>query len=292
MKFNHTKPDGQKLKSPMPFASEKEAMNMPGRWVWRGALALLIGMAAGIPAVLWLTADPPWESAIAAFEAQDRRQPPAPGQVVFVGSSTFRFWRTLAADMAPVPVLNRGFGGAWLRDVLRYADRIITPYQPRAVVVYAGENDLGFRWSSPDTVVEQFRQLTENLRTAHAHLPILLLAIKPSPHFAARLAQQQEANRRLRAYCEDTPGLYFIDIARPLLSATGRPRPELYRDGLHLNAAGYAVLRDQVYSVLLKVLGLSSESVGTDTAVRAPPEPLPSPGSVPALPAYSLPPSP
>ncbi len=260
--------------------------------MWRGALALLIGMAVGISTVLWLKADSTWESAIAAFEAQDRRQPPALGQVVFVGSSTLRFWRTLAADMAPVPVLNRGFGGAWLRDVLRYADRIITPYQPRAVVVYAGENDLGSRWASPDTVVEQFRQLTENLRTADPHLPILLLAIKPSPYFAARLAQQQEANRQLRAYCETTPGLYFIDVARPLLSATGRPRPEWYRDGLHLNAAGYAVLRDQVRPVLLEVLGLNSESVGTGTAARVPPEPLPSPGSVPALPAYSLPPNP
>lgn len=245
-------------------------------------LLALLGAAAGAGIIyLRLPAADAWEPAIATFEAQDRQQPPSPSQVVFVGGSSIRFWDSLATDMAPVPVLNRGFGGAQLRDVLHYADRVILPYRPRAVVIYAGENDLGFWWAWPGLVVDRFQHLVERLRQSDPNLPILVLAIKPSPSFVARLERQQEANRRLRAYCETTPGLHFIDVASPLLDAQGRLRPELYRDGLHLNAAGYAVWRAQVRPVLLAVLGLNSESAGSDTTARVLSAPAPTPSSAP-----------
>ena len=211
--------------------------------------------------------------------------------MVFVGSSSIRFWDSLAADMAPIRVLNRGFGGAQLRDVLHYADRVITPYRPRVVVIYAGENDLGSWWAWPGLVEERFQQLVARVRQSDPDLPILLLAIKPSPSFAARLERQREANQRLRAYCETTPGLRFIDVASPLLDAQGRLRPELYRDGLHLNAAGYAVWRERVRPVLLEMLGLSSESAGSDTTGLAPPAPALTPAFAPDRRADSPPPS-
>lgn len=224
---------------------------------WLMALALLILFAGAAVGFVWLEPSATvWEPAIRAFEEQDRRQPPEPGQAVFVGGSSIRFWNTLATDMSPIPVLNRGFGGAQLRDVLHYADRVILSYRPRAVVIYAGENDLGSWWAWPGLVVERFQQLVERLRQSDPKLPILVLAIKPSPHFAARLARQQEANRQLRAYCEMMPGLRFIDVASPLLDAEGRLRPELYRDGLHLNAAGYALWREEVRPALLEMRGL------------------------------------
>ncbi len=252
----------------------------------------LLGVAAGVGAIyLRLPAADAWEPAIAAFEAQDRQQPPLPGQVVFVGGSSIRFWDHLAADMAPIPVLNRGFGGARLRDVPHYVDRVILPYRPQAVVLYAGENDLGAWWAWPGLIVDRFQHLVERLRQSDPKLPILMLAIKPSPYFAARLERQREANRRLRAYCEATPGLFFIDVASPLLDAQGRPRPELYRDGLHLNAAGYALWRERVRPVLLTVLGLSSKSVGSDTTAPALRPPALSPASAPGQNADSPPPS-
>ena len=270
-------------------------MGNKSRRVWRGwgiTLALLVLLAGAVAGFLRLQPSATlWEPAIQAFEQQDRRQPPAPGQVVFVGSSSIRFWDTLAADMAPIPVLNRGFGGAHLRDVLHYADRVILPYRPRVVVIYAGENDLGSWWAWPGLIVDRFRQLVERLRQSNPTLPILLLAVKPSPYFAARLERQQEANRQLRTYCEATPGLRFVDVASPLLDAQGRPRPELYRDGLHLNAAGYALWREQVRPVLLEMLGLSSESGGSGTAVLEPPARVPIPSSAPDRRADSPPPS-
>ncbi len=242
-------------------------------------LALLVAATGAGILYLRLPAAELWEPAIAAFEAQDRQHPPAPGQVVFIGSSSIRFWDTLAADMAPVPVINRGFGGAQLSDLRYYADRVILPYHPRAVVVGAGENDLGFWWAWPGLVVDRFQALVKQLRQRDPKLPILFLSIKPSPHFANRLERQREANQRLKAYCEATPGLQFIDVASSMQDAGGRPRLELYRDGLHLNVAGYAVWRERVRPPLLALMGISSESAGTGTTM---PVASPAPATLPA----------
>ncbi|MDG4554676.1 MAG: GDSL-type esterase/lipase family protein [Candidatus Competibacter sp.] len=262
------------------------------RWPPRMPALILIAAVFLSALSFWQLQTDHWEAAIRAFETEDRLRPPQPGRVVFVGSSSIRFWHTLAADMAPIPVLNRGFGGSRLHDILRYSDRIILPYQPRAVVVYGGENDLGGRWSRPETVLERFQRLVEHLRQTDPALPILLLAIKPSPYYQQRLSQQVEANQRLRAYCEATPGLRFIDVASPLLGADGRPRPELFQDGLHLNAAGYRLWRERVRPALLAALDLNSESAGSGTAPAAGAAPKPLPSSAPAPRVNSLPPSP
>ena len=86
-----------------------------------------------------------WESAIVAYEVVDVEDPPDPGSIVFVGSSSILFWGTLSDDMAPMPVLNRGFGGSVIAHSTHFADRIVLPYQPRAVVMYAGDNDIALR---------------------------------------------------------------------------------------------------------------------------------------------------
>ena len=98
-----------------------------------------------------------WEGSIRKFEARDRDCPPASGGIVFTGSSSFTLWSTLEQDMAPLPVINRGFGGAFMGDVVRYADRIVLPYEPSAVVLFAGTNDIAGRHpASPRTVADGF----------------------------------------------------------------------------------------------------------------------------------------
>jgi hypothetical protein len=94
-----------------------------------------------------------WEDAIAAFEAEDRESPPPKGAFLFVGSASSRLWSSLAEDMAPLPVIRRGFGGARMHDVLHYADRIILPYgDTRAVVVFVGTNDVNVA-DSPEEAI-------------------------------------------------------------------------------------------------------------------------------------------
>src|SRR6516165_8948100 len=126
--------------------------------VVEAALALvLVSLAVWFVLLLRMQQADFWEFQIRAFEKADQVRPPQPGAVLFVGSSSIRYWRTLERDMAPLPVLNRGFGGSHLDHVLHYAQRTVLPYRPRAVVLYAGENDLS--WPSrktPDTVFQDF----------------------------------------------------------------------------------------------------------------------------------------
>src|SRR5438445_6336484 len=68
-----------------------------------------------------------FESEIKAFEAADRTNPPPRNAILFVGSSTIRFWKTLAQDFPDLKVINRGFGGSHLSDSTPVADRIIIP---------------------------------------------------------------------------------------------------------------------------------------------------------------------
>jgi hypothetical protein len=113
--------------------------------------SLVCACAAG---VFWAMGKPSfWGFQISAYEKADRVNPPKAGVLVFTGSSSIRFWDTLANDMRPLEVINRGFGGSQIAHVNQYASRIIIPYRPRAVVLYAGDNDLSWPWSkTPEQV--------------------------------------------------------------------------------------------------------------------------------------------
>src|ERR1035438_5676669 len=103
-----------------------------------------------------------WEFKISAYQKEDRIHPPPIGAIVFTGSSSIRYWDTLSEDMKPHTAINRGFGGSHLSHVNKYASRIVIPYRPRAVVLYAGENDMSWPWSkSPDTVLQDLQQFVK-----------------------------------------------------------------------------------------------------------------------------------
>ena len=212
-----------------------------------GALALLV-LLGGVAYVLRLSSDAPtiWEAEIRQFEKQDRHGPPSAGGIVFIGSSSIRFWETLAADMAPLPVLNRGFGGAQIHQVTYYADRIVTPYRPRIVVFYAGENDMAGVFFSKRKSAEQVRDAYQAFcQTIHARLPqtaIYFISIKPPKARLNAWPAMQTANQLIRDGCASDPWLHYIDIVPVMLAAQGQPRRDVFRwDGIHLNPLGYAL---------------------------------------------------
>jgi lysophospholipase L1-like esterase len=182
-----------------------------------------------------------WESSIKKFEAQDRKQMPPEGALVFIGSSSFTFWSTLERDMAPLPVINRGFGGARIPDVLHYVERIVLPYHPRAVVLFAGTNDIS--GPKPASARQVFDGYLAIVRCIQENLPdtiIYFVAITPTLarwkywHIAA------EANQLVYEHTLTDPRLCFIDLTEHLLGADGKPASSLYRlDRLHPNANGY-----------------------------------------------------
>ncbi|HTX65902.1 MAG TPA: SGNH/GDSL hydrolase family protein [Opitutaceae bacterium] len=213
-------------------------MNLPAaRARWCASL-LLAALAAVPPA----RATPEfWRADIDRLTRDDATHPPPPGAVLFVGSSSIRFWTTLAADFPGVPTINRGFGGSELADSVFYADRIVLPYRPRLVVLYAGDNDL-WAGKSPETVLADFRAFRTKVRAALPRTRIIFLAIKECPARAGGRDAVRRTNRLIAADCAAQPGCEFLDVATPLLAPDGGFRPELYRaDGLHLSPAGYAI---------------------------------------------------
>jgi lysophospholipase L1-like esterase len=194
-----------------------------------------------------------FEDEIAAFEAADRAQAPPRQPIVFVGSSSIRLWDGLAEDMAPLPVLNRGFGGSQLEHVLHFAERAVLAYRPRAVVLYAGDNDLDERTGkSAADVVRDFQAFVARVHEALPETRIYYLAIKPSRMRWARWPEQAKANAEIAALCAGDARLGFLDIATPML-ATGEPpeRGLFIFDGLHLSERGYALWTSVVKPRLL-----------------------------------------
>lgn len=207
-------------------------------------LALFIGVA---PALAQQAVDR-WEKDIAAFEAADRQSPPPKGEIVFVGSSTIRLW-DLAVAFPDLKTINRGFGGSEMADSTRYVDRIVVPYAPRTVVVYAGDNDIMGTTSEQITIAfERF------VRAVHAKLPetrIVYIGIKPSLLRWAQVDRMREANAMIRRFCERDDRLAFVDVDNAMLGWDERPRKELYvADGLHLTPAGYQILNALVRPLL------------------------------------------
>lgn len=205
------------------------------------ALALLVAVAAcpTVSAAEKKTGPERWESSIAKFEEEDRKNPPTTGGVLFIGSSSVRMWKTLAEDFPGADTINRGFGGSEVSDSIHFADRIVLPYKPRTIVLYAGDNDI----SRDKTAAQVFDDYKTFVKTVRKHLPktrIAFIAIKPSLKRWELAPEMKKANEKIRRYCAWRRRLDYMDIWTPMLGADGTPRPELFaKDGLHLNAAGY-----------------------------------------------------
>jgi lysophospholipase L1-like esterase len=183
---------------------------------------------------------PAWEADMQRFEAADAKSPPPRRGVLFIGSSSIRFWDTLAQDFPGVPVINRGFGGSELRDSTWYADRIIVPYAPRQLLIYAGDNDLN-AGRTPQQLQQDFTAFVQRVRRDLPETKIAYISTKPSPSRAQLLATQREANMLIQAEAKRL-GVDYIDIFTPMLDAKGQPDETLFIDDrLHMNAAGYDI---------------------------------------------------
>ncbi|HTL69413.1 MAG TPA: SGNH/GDSL hydrolase family protein [Lacunisphaera sp.] len=202
----------------------------------------LLAAALGLVLAITAAADPAhWAGEIDVLTRDDAAHPPPSRGIVFVGSSSIRFWDSLAADFPGRPVIRRGFGGSELADSVYYFDRIVLPYHPATVVVYAGDNDIA-AGKSPETVANDFRALVAR---THATLPdtrVLFIAMKPSPSRWHLHEQYERGNRLIADQCAADPLLAFVDVWSAMLDAKGQPRPELFRpDMLHMKPAGYAI---------------------------------------------------
>ncbi|MDQ0248130.1 lysophospholipase L1-like esterase [Sphingomonas kyeonggiensis] len=188
----------------------------------------------------------PFAAEIAAFEARDRVAKPVKGGVLFLGSSSIRMWTDLAKDFPGHNVINRGFGGSTIPDSIRYVDRIVTPYAPKTVVFYAGDNDLE-AGHTPEEVFSDFQVLVGKIRLRLPQTRILFVSIKPSLSRWRLIDGIRATNALVRDHVATDPLLGYVDIVPGMTGPDGRPRPELFLgDGLHMTRAGYDIWRAAV----------------------------------------------
>jgi lysophospholipase L1-like esterase len=181
----------------------------------------------------------PFESEIRAFEKADKRQMPPANATLFVGSSSIRFWTTLATDFPEFPTINRGFGGSRIVDSTYYADRIIVPYHPSRIVFYAGDNDIA-DGRTPEQVEADFQAFVRKVRSELPDTPIYFISIKPSLLRWLLVDKIRAANALIEHDIAADPSLHYVDVFTAMLGPDGKPRRELFRwDGLHMVRKGY-----------------------------------------------------
>ena len=180
-----------------------------------------------------------WEAAIQKFETSDKAKPPRKGGIVFTGSSTIGGWKTLKTDFPNQIVHNRGFGGSQIIDAVHFAPRIIIPYEPKAVFLRSGGNDL-HAGKSPEQCLEDFKQF---VNVVHAKLPdtvVYWIALNPTPVRASETEANKKLNSLVADYVKSTPNAGFVDAYDISLDESGNIREELFlKDRLHFNAEGY-----------------------------------------------------
>jgi len=187
-----------------------------------------------------------FESQIAAYEGQDRENPPPRNAILFIGSSTIRRWTTLAQDFPDHKVINRGFGGSQIADATHFADRIIFPYAPRAIFLRAGGNDLNAS-KSVEQVFNDFQSFAEKIHGKLPNTTIYFISLSPSIARWKQHDQEKELNALIKEYIEGKPHLKYIETYDMVLGPDGFARANLFvEDKLHFNAEGNRLLAERV----------------------------------------------
>ena len=204
-------------------------------------MGLLLGLGTNLSKAGPITDPEHFEKDIKAFEAADQKNPPPKGAILFVGDSQFTRWKTIHEDLPGYTLINRGFGGSRMADLLHYVDRVVLPYKPRMIIVHEGGNDLQGK-RTPDELFADIKAFIEKVQTALPGVPILISGLTPSPARWAQADMRRQVNQRVKEYIATLKGVQFVDLFDAYLGPDGKPREELFvADHLHHSAEGYKV---------------------------------------------------
>jgi lysophospholipase L1-like esterase len=190
-----------------------------------------------------IAAQPPFWSEIAEFKHRDSIQRPPANAILFVGSSSFRKWTNVQDYFPGYTIINRGFGGSSMDDVIRYAKDIIYPYHPKQVIIYCGDNDLASgRKMTGKKVYKKFVRLYDMIRKRLGNVDIVFVSIKPSPSRENLMPEMEQANDLIRNFMAQRAHAAFVDVYHLMLTPEGRPIDNLFLgDKLHMNEKGYKI---------------------------------------------------
>lgn len=193
-----------------------------------------------------------FEREIVAYEKQDSVALPAKGMKLFIGSSSFRLWKSFDADTKGMNAFNRGFGGSTFKDALYYFDRMVVKYQPSWVFVYEGDNDLA-SGQSPEEIAAQFEEFSSRLAKQVPGAKLVFVSARPSLAREAMKAKQQDLNQRIASISAKKKGHFVIDMHSPFYYADGSLMQDIFvADKLHLNEKGYAIFAKQIQNFVEK----------------------------------------
>lgn len=178
----------------------------------------------------------------------DLTEPKPRHQILFVGSSSFTMWKTANEAFSEKAIVNVGFGGSTLQDQIRYIDYVITPYKPRQVVIYCGENDIAYDSTvTGRDVLNRFVQLITLIHERFPDVHLSYVSMKPSPSREKLLPVYREGNELIKEYLKSIRRSSYINVYDAMLDSAGNPRRELFLgDMLHMNEAGYALWKELI----------------------------------------------
>ncbi|MBX2965729.1 MAG: hypothetical protein KF845_06260 [Cyclobacteriaceae bacterium] len=184
----------------------------------------------------------PFWNEVAEIVLADAAAPKPRGEILFAGSSSFTMWKDADKSFPGKTIINVGYGGSTLQDQIRYVDYVITPYAPRQIVLYCGENDIAYDSTvTGHDVLNRFAKLVELIRHRFPRVHISYVAMKPSPSREKLLPVFSEGNRLIKEYLKGVKRTSYINVFDVMLDEAGRPRHELFlEDMLHMNDTGYA----------------------------------------------------
>lgn len=195
----------------------------------------------------------PFWNEIQAFKRKDSISMPEKHGIVFLGSSSIRKWTDAETTFKEYGVINRGFGGSTLAQAIDYVGDLVTPYTPRQVVIYSGENDIATGTVSATETLNRLKRLVEKIRADLPYVPIVFLSIKQSPSRAQYTSIVLKANQLIKQYLSTVTHTAYLDVNTKMLDAQGKMRPELFEsDMLHLKPTGYAIWEKELKPYLIK----------------------------------------
>ena len=201
-----------------------------------------------------LIADPDpqrFEKSIRIFDQWDKKNTYPRNAILFVGSSSIRFWET-NTFFPNYPVINRGFGGSHISDVNYYFDSVVKRYIPKIIVFYAGDNDIAYE-KSVKKVVADFKSFVNTVESTLRGTQIIYISIKPSWSRWQYWSKMDTVNKKIKEFAEINKNLDFVDIASPLFGVDGQPDASYFvNDSLHLNTRGYQIWTELLTPVLDK----------------------------------------
>jgi lysophospholipase L1-like esterase len=196
----------------------------------------------------------PFINEIKAFRKADSIAAPPKNVVLLVGSSSFTKWKDVQDYFPAHTMLNRGFGGSSLTDLIFYANDVLLKYKPKQILIYCGENDIaGSSTVTADTVFERFKTVYSIIRSKFKKVPIAFISMKPSPSREKYAEIMQKGNALIKLFMEQQKRASYIDVYSSMLDANGKALTHIFiADKLHMNAEGYKIWQGVIAPYLVR----------------------------------------